>query len=116
VIVIKLYQQKDAEHSVMRSFANFTQIVGWSGQGDEGVGHVAYTVKKRKAYRILVREPEEKRQSKDLDVEGRLLKWPLRKQDERVWTAVYWLTAEMSVRLLLTRYETFGLHKIWGIS
>jgi hypothetical protein len=38
------------------------------------VAHVAYTVRKRKEYRVLVREPEEKRQSKDLDVDGRLLK------------------------------------------
>jgi hypothetical protein len=41
---------------------------------------VAYTVRERKAYRVLVRKPEEKKQSKDLDVEGRLLKWPLRKK------------------------------------
>jgi hypothetical protein len=79
------------------------------------VGHAAYTVRKRKTYRVLVREPEVQRQSKDLDVDGRLLKWPLRKKNERVWTAIYWLTVEMSVRLLQTRYETFGLHKIWGI-
>ena len=80
------------------------------------MAHVANTVRNRKAYRVLVREPEEKRQSKDLDVDGRLLKWPLKKQDERLWTAFYWVTVEMSVRLLRIRYETFGLHKIWGIS
>jgi len=34
-MVIKPSQQEDAEHSVVRSFANFTQIVGWSDQGDE---------------------------------------------------------------------------------
>jgi hypothetical protein len=68
------------------------------------VTHVAYTVRKRKAYRVLVRKPEEKRQAKDLDVEGRLLKWPLREHDERVWTAFYLLTVEMSVRLLRTRH------------
>ena len=77
---------------------------------------MAYTVRKRKACRVLVREREEKRQSKELDVDGRLLKWPLRKQDERVWTAFYWLTAEMSVRFLRTGCENFGLHKMWGIS
>jgi hypothetical protein len=63
------------------------------------VAHAAYTVRKRKAYRVLVREPEENRQSKDLNVNRRLLKWPVRKQDERVWTTFYWLTVEMSVRL-----------------
>lgn len=63
---------------------------------------MAYTVRKRKGYRLLVREPVEKRQSKYLGVDGRLLKLPLRKQYERVWTAFYWLTVEMSVRLLGT--------------
>jgi len=34
-IIINPYQQEAAEHSVMRSFAKFAQIVGWSDQGDE---------------------------------------------------------------------------------
>jgi len=34
-MVIKPYQQEAAEHNVMRSFAKFIQIVGWSDQGDE---------------------------------------------------------------------------------
>jgi len=48
--------------------------------GMKWVAHVACAVTKSKAYRVLVREPEEKRQPKDLHVNGRLLKWLLRKQ------------------------------------
>jgi hypothetical protein len=34
-MVMKPYQEEAAEYSVMRSFADFTQIVGWSDQRDE---------------------------------------------------------------------------------
>jgi hypothetical protein len=42
---------------------------------------VAHTVRRRNAYGLLVRKPEEKRPPKDLDVDGRLLKLTLKKQD-----------------------------------
>jgi hypothetical protein len=34
-MVIKSSQQEAAEHRATRSFTIFTQIVGWSDQGDE---------------------------------------------------------------------------------
>jgi len=48
---------------------------------------------KRNAYKILVGKPEGKRQSKNLGLAGKtILKWALKKLDQRGWTGVIWLS------------------------
>jgi hypothetical protein len=61
-------------------------------------GHVASSLEKRKAYRILVGKPD---QQKDLDVGGIIiLKWILAKQGGVIWTRSLWLRIWTSGGLL----------------
>jgi hypothetical protein len=46
----------------------------------------------RNAYKFLVRKPEGMNQSKDADVDGRIiLKWMLKYRDVKAWTRLMWL-------------------------
>jgi hypothetical protein len=43
------------------------------------------------------------------------LKWILKELDERVWIGLIWLLIRISKGFFLSRYLTFGFHKMRGI-
>jgi len=45
-----------------------------------------------------------------------ILWWVFKKYDEGAWTGVIWFTIRTDCRLLWTRKQTSGFHKMWGIS
>jgi len=48
---------------------------------------------KRDTYKILAGKPEGKRQYKNLGIAGKIiLKWALKKLEQRGWTGVIWLS------------------------
>jgi hypothetical protein len=49
------------------------------------------------------RKPQRREHSEDLGVDGRILKWILGKQSEKVWTGFSWLRIRTSGRILCTR-------------
>jgi hypothetical protein len=66
-----------------------------------GAIQVARMVEVKNAFKILVGKSESKSQSKDLDVDGRIiLEWIVKKYVGRVWTGFIWLKLGSNDRLL----------------
>jgi len=64
------------------------------------VKHVAYMGQIRNLYMVLVRKSKERDHSEDLGIDGRILKWILKKWDWRAWTSFIWLRIGIRVGLL----------------
>jgi hypothetical protein len=60
-------------------------------------GHVDRMGNVRNAYKILIGNPKH---LGDLDVDGRILNWILKKQNMRMWTGFIWLRIRTSGVLL----------------
>jgi hypothetical protein len=71
---------------------------------------------KRIAYRNVFEKPRGKRNLKDLVIDGRILKWILKKQDMTVWPGFIWLRIRTGARLCEHSNKPFVFHKLWGIS
>jgi len=64
------------------------------------VKHVTYMGQIRNLYVVLVGESKERDHSEDLGIDGRILKYILKKEDWRAWTSFIWLRIGLRVGLL----------------
>jgi hypothetical protein len=58
--------------------------------------------KRRGAYRVLVGKPEGKRYLEDRGIDGRIIRWIIRKWDRGAWTGLIWLRVGTGGGLLQT--------------
>ena len=54
------------------------------------MGHVARMGERRGACRVLVEKPEGKRYLEDPGIDGRIIRWIIRKWDRGAWTGLIW--------------------------
>jgi hypothetical protein len=59
---------------------------------------------------------ERERPSKDMGIDGKILKWIFKKKDVNSWTGYIWLRKGTSCMLLWALYCTSGFHKLQGVS
>ena len=62
--------------------------------------HVTCMGQIRNLYMVLVGKSKERDHSEDLGIDGRILKWILKKQNWRAWTSFIWLRTGIHVGLL----------------
>lgn len=64
------------------------------------MGNVACMGAKRSAFRVLMGTPEGERPFRDIGIDGKILKWIIKKQDVKSWTGYVWLRTGTSCSLL----------------